>query len=76
MALPFAFTSGADLLSMGAASGKSFAEMMLDNELVHRSPEQVEAGLDQIAAAMDASSTRSGSIRRRTASAIWRKNSP
>jgi L-serine dehydratase len=42
VALPFAFTSGADLLSMGAASGKSFAEMMLDNELVHRSPEQVE----------------------------------
>ena len=28
------------------------------------------------AAAMDDSSTRSGSIRRRTASAIWRKNSP
>jgi L-serine dehydratase len=55
VALPFAFTSGADLLSMGAASGKSFAEMMLDNELVHRSPEQVEAGLDLIAAAMDAS---------------------
>ncbi len=55
VALPFAFTSGADLLSMGAASGKSFAEMMLDNELVHRSLEQVEAGLDQIAAAMDAS---------------------
>src|SRR3546814_3594823 len=53
--LPFAFTSGADLLNMGAASGKSFAEMMLENELAHRSLEEVEAGLDAIAAAMDAS---------------------
>ena len=34
VSLPFAFTSGADLLSMGAAAGKSFAEMMLENELV------------------------------------------
>jgi len=53
--LPYPFTSGADLLEMGAASGKSFAEMMLENELVHRSIEEVEAGLDEIAAAMDAS---------------------
>ena len=53
--LPFPFTSGADLMAMGAASGKSFAAMMLDNELVHRDAEQVEAGLDAIAAAMDAS---------------------
>src|SRR3546814_6973622 len=43
------------LLNMGAASGKSFAEMMLENELAHRSLEEVEAGLDAIAAAMDAS---------------------
>jgi L-serine dehydratase len=42
--LPFPFTSGADLIAMGAASGKSFAEMMLDNELVHRSLEQVGPG--------------------------------
>ncbi len=53
--LPFAFTSGADLLSMGAASGRSFAEMMLENELVHRSLDEVNAGLDAIAGAMDAS---------------------
>ncbi len=53
--LPFAFTSGADLLSMGAASGKSFAEMMLENELIHRSLDEVNAGLDAIAGAMDAS---------------------
>src|SRR3546814_11141326 len=42
--LPFAFTSGADLLTMGAASGKSFAEMMLENGLAHRSLNEVEAG--------------------------------
>src|SRR3546814_11692299 len=40
---------------MGAASGKSFAEMMLENELAHRSQAEVEAGLDAIAGAMDAS---------------------
>src|SRR3546814_5214203 len=44
--LPFAFTSGADLLNMGAASGKSFAEMMLENELAPRSLEEVGAGLE------------------------------
>src|SRR5690606_606158 len=54
--LPFAFTSGADLMAMGAASGKSFGEMMLDNELARRGLPEVEAGLDAIAAAMDASS--------------------
>jgi len=53
--LPFPFTSGADLIDMGAASGKSFGEMMLDNELAHRSREEVEAGIDAVAAAMDAS---------------------
>lgn len=53
--LPFAFTSGADLLAMGAAAGKSFAEMMLENELVNRPLAEVEAGLDAIAGAMDAS---------------------
>ena len=31
--LPFAFTSGADLLTMGG--GGKTAEMMLENELVH-----------------------------------------
>ncbi len=55
IALPFAFTSGADLLAMGAASGKSFADMMLDNELARRSREEVEAGLDAVAEAMEAS---------------------
>jgi L-serine dehydratase len=55
LTLPFPFTSGADLLAMGVASGKSFAAMMLDNELAHRSLADVEAGLDAIADAMDAS---------------------
>src|SRR3546814_11683581 len=32
-----------------------FRSMMLENELAHRSLEEVEAGLDAIAAAMDAS---------------------
>src|SRR3546814_3078594 len=40
---------------MGAASGKSFADMMLDNERAHRGLAEVEAGIDAIAAAMDAS---------------------
>lgn len=53
--LPFPFTSGAELLELGQASDKSFAEMMLDNELAHRSLDEVEAGLDAIAAVMDAS---------------------
>lgn len=53
--LPYPFTSGADLMEMGAASGKSFAEMMLENELAHRDLAAVEAGIDAIAAAMDAS---------------------
>src|SRR3546814_17245927 len=55
VSLPFPFTSGADLLAMGAASGKSFADMMLDNERAHRGLAEVEAGIDAIPAAMDAS---------------------
>jgi L-serine dehydratase len=53
--LPYAFTSGADLLAMGAASGLSFGEMMLANEEVRRTRAEVEAGIDAIAAAMDSS---------------------
>src|SRR3546814_8093215 len=34
---------------------KSFADMMLDNERAHRGLAEVEAGIDAIAAAMDAS---------------------
>lgn len=49
------FTSGADLLEMGQASGLSIAEMMLANEVAAKPLEQVQAGLDAIAAAMEGS---------------------
>jgi L-serine dehydratase len=54
VALPYPFASGADLLAMGEASGLSIAEMMLANEEVHRDRATIEAGLEQIAAAMSA----------------------
>lgn len=50
--LPYAFTSGAQLLAMGAEAQMSFAELMLANELTHRSLEEVEQKLDLIADAM------------------------
>lgn len=53
--LPYAFTSGADLLDMGRSSGLSFAEMMLANEEMQLPRDEVEAGIDAVAAAMDAS---------------------
>jgi L-serine dehydratase len=49
------FTSGADLLEMGRASGLTIAEMMLANEVAVQPLEDVQAGIDAIAAAMDAS---------------------
>lgn len=54
-AVPYAFTSGADLLALGKASGLSFADMMLENELIMRTRAEVEAGIDAIAAVMDGS---------------------
>jgi L-serine dehydratase len=53
LALPFAFTSGAEMLAMGEASGLTIAEMMLANELA-REPEQavIDARLDGIADVM------------------------
>jgi L-serine dehydratase len=50
--LPFVFESGADLLRLGQASGKSFAELIFANECASRSAEEVNDGLDNIAAAM------------------------
>lgn len=55
ISLPYAFTSGADLLAMGEASGLSFADMMFANEISRRPPNEVTAGIDAIAAAMAAS---------------------
>ncbi len=52
IALPFGFTSGAEMLAMGAASGLSIAEMMLSNERARADDAAIEAGLDAIAAAM------------------------
>jgi L-serine dehydratase len=50
--LPFVFESGADLLALGASSGKSFAEIVFANECASRSADEVNEGLDAIAAAM------------------------
>lgn len=53
--LPYPFTSGADLLAMGAESGLTFAELMLANEIMRRPLGEVESGLDAIAQAMSES---------------------
>ena len=52
--LPFGFTSGAELLAMGEASGLSIADMMLANERVRADDEAIFARIDRIAAAMSA----------------------
>jgi L-serine dehydratase len=53
LALPYAFTSGAELLAMGEASGLSIADMMLANESVRESDRAaIDTGLDRIAAVM------------------------
>ncbi|CAG2138823.1 L-serine ammonia-lyase [Cupriavidus numazuensis] len=43
--LPHPFRSGKDMLEMASASGKSIARLMMENELVWRSEEDVTAGL-------------------------------
>ena len=50
--LPYPFASGDELLALGAKSGLSIAEMMLANETALRPLDEVQAGLDAIAAAM------------------------
>jgi L-serine dehydratase len=49
---PFPFRSGADLLRLSAEHGKTIAELMLANEMVWRSAEEIRAGLLRIWAAM------------------------
>ncbi|MGA0607731.1 L-serine ammonia-lyase [Phenylobacterium sp. VNQ135] len=49
---PYPFTSGAELLEMAEAAGLTIAELMLANEKVRRSQEEVEAGVEEIAQAM------------------------
>lgn len=51
---PMPFGSAEELLALGEASGKSFAAIMLENELALRPLAEIEAGLDHIAAVMDA----------------------
>jgi L-serine dehydratase len=51
-ALPYAFNSGAELLELGATSGKSFAELVFANECARRPAEEVNAAIDAIAQAM------------------------
>ena len=50
--LPYDFGSGAELLALGAESGKSFAELVLANECVSRPEADVFAGIDAIVQAM------------------------
>jgi L-serine dehydratase len=50
--VPYDFESGADLLALGAATGMSFADIVMVNECTRRPRADVEAGLDAIATAM------------------------
>jgi len=50
--VPYPFDSGAELLEMAAEAGFTFAEIMRANERVRRPDAEIDAGLDEIAAAM------------------------
>lgn len=50
--VPYPFESGAQLLSMAADTGLSFADIMRANERVRRTDAAIDAGLDEIASAM------------------------
>jgi len=52
--LPFPFKTGDELLRMSKASGKSFAQIMWDNELAWRDEAEIHAGLQRIWAVMQA----------------------
>ncbi|CAG9170587.1 L-serine ammonia-lyase [Cupriavidus pinatubonensis] len=56
--LPHPFRSGKDMLEMANESGKSIARLMMENELVWRSEEDVTAGLLHIWDVMQACVTR------------------
>jgi L-serine dehydratase len=51
--VPYPFTSGAELLAMAQAAGLTIAELMFENELAHRSAQEVERGLEEIYQAME-----------------------
>lgn len=60
--IPYRFTSGDDLLAKSAASGKSIAEMMRENEFAALSPEEFSLRLRAIRDAMSACIDRGISI--------------
>lgn len=52
--LPYPFHSGDELLARAAASGMTIAQMMFANEQAWRTPAEIETGLDDLWAAMQA----------------------
>ncbi|MDB5705375.1 MAG: L-serine dehydratase 1 [Sphingomonas bacterium] len=52
--LPHPFSSGAELLAQGEATGLTFGDVVLANELAWRPAEETEAFLDDVRAAMHA----------------------
>ena len=52
--LPYPFASGAELLAQAQAADLTIAELMFANETATRTPDEVDAGLDAIFAAMEA----------------------
>ena len=52
--LPYPFASGAELLAQAQAADLTIAELMFANETATRTPDEVNAGLDAIFAAMEA----------------------
>jgi L-serine dehydratase len=46
--MPHAFTSGAELLALCASTGKSIAQLMLENERIWHSDEEIRTGLLRI----------------------------
>ncbi|HEY5798721.1 MAG TPA: L-serine ammonia-lyase, partial [Burkholderiaceae bacterium] len=79
--LPYPFATMAELLAHGQASGLSIAQMMRANELVHTTPEQLDAGLDKIwqvmhgciAAGLETEGALPGGLNvKRRAAKLWR----
>lgn len=46
--VPYPFANAAEMLAMAAQSGKSIAQMKMDNERTRRSDAQIDAGLNRI----------------------------
>ena len=51
-AVPYPFRSATEMLSMGAASGLSIADMKRENEVAHTSPQVLDSGLMEVWSAM------------------------